>query len=322
MLAFLSLIRLPNLLIIAFTQYMIRICLIEPILHLAGFRLQMNDFSFFLLVLSTVFIAAGGFVINDYFDIHIDAINKPKHLVIDKKIKRRVAISAHAVLSFLGVAIGIFLSYKSNILLSGGAIFSLTVIGLWFYSTSFKYQLLIGNIIISLFTAIIPLLVVLYEFPLMIRKYNNQLFREMSEMGTTTKDTILLWVGAFALAAFVLSMIREIIKDIEDYEGDKEYGCRTAPVVFGIKKVKVFVSLLIVFAITGIGYVQFKQYTSQDKISFFYFLAGISLPLLFLLFRTLTAKEKKHFHFASVLTKIIMLTGLCYLFLFRYLVMQ
>ena len=318
--ALLSLIRLPNLLIIAFAQYMIRLCLLEPILLLAGYKLQMSDFYFFLLVISTVLVAAGGYIINDYFDVRIDGINKPKHLIIDKGIKRRIAMGLHAAVSFLGVGIGIFVSYKSNILFSGGAIFSLTVIGLWFYSTTFKYQLLIGNIIISLFTAMIPLLVVLYEIPLMVTKYNNQLFKEMSEMGTSTRDTILLWVGAFALASFVFSVIREIIKDMEDYEGDKEYGCYTVPVVFGIKKTKKIVSLLIVLTIAGIGYVQFKQYTSEDKISFFYFLIGISVPLFFLFIRILTAKEKKHFHFASMITKIIMISGLCYLFLFRYLV--
>src|ERR1035437_8330644 len=119
MIAFLKLIRLPNLLIIAFTQYMIRLCLIEPILNSAGFELQMSDFEFAMLVLATVFISAGGYIINDYFDVRIDNINKPDQLVIDKGVTRRVAMGAHAVLSSLGVAIGIFLSWKCNILLAG-----------------------------------------------------------------------------------------------------------------------------------------------------------------------------------------------------------
>src|SRR5688572_26195329 len=110
MLAFLKLIRLPNLLIIAFTQYMIRLCLIEPILNLSGLQLQMTDWEFGLLVLATVFVSAGGYIINDYFDVRIDHINKPNLLVIDNGVKRRIAMGAHAVFSFAGVAIGIFLS--------------------------------------------------------------------------------------------------------------------------------------------------------------------------------------------------------------------
>src|ERR1019366_9227099 len=129
MIAFLKLIRLPNLLIIAFTQYMIRLCLIEPILKASGFELQMSDLEFALLVLAVVFVSAGGYIINDYFDVRIDNINKPEQLVIDKGIKRRVAMGAHAVLSCLGVAIGIFLSWKCNILMAGRTLFFFSVIG-------------------------------------------------------------------------------------------------------------------------------------------------------------------------------------------------
>jgi len=322
MLAFLKLIRLPNLLIIAFTQYMIRFCLIEPILNLAGLYLQITDGEFALLVLGTVLVAAGGYVINDYFDVRIDNINKPEELVIDNGVDRRVAMAAHAVMSMLGVAIGIFIAWKCNIFLAGGTLFTVSVIGLWFYSTSFKYQFLSGNLIISLFTGMVPFMVALFEVPRLILRYSTTLAQQQYDHGTVLTSTILLWAGAYGLTAFGLSLIREIIKDMEDVEGDQEFGCRTMPIVLGIKKTKWIVSALIVLFIAGIGYIQYLQLGSEDSYSFYYFLALIQLPLLLVLFITYTAKEKKHFHNASILVKFIMLTGICYLLLLKFVLLK
>lgn len=322
MLAFLKLIRLPNLLIIAFTQYMIRLCLIEPILNLSGLYIQMSDLEFALLVLATVLVAAGGYVINDYFDARIDKINKPEHLIIDQGVKRRVAMGAHAVLSSLGVAIGIFLAWRCNILMAGGTLFTISVIGLWFYSTSFKYQFLSGNIIISLFTGMVPFMVALFEVPRIIIRYSIKLAQQQNEFGSVVTDTILLWAGAFGITAFGLSLIRELIKDMEDVEGDQEYGCKTLPIVWGIKRAKMVVSALTVLFMAGIGYIQYMQYTAQDKYSFTYFLLLIQLPLLFVMYRVITAKEKKHYHISSLFVKFIMLAGICYLFLLKFFLLK
>lgn len=307
---------------------MIRLCLIEPILKLSGFELQISEWEFALLVLATIFVSAGGYIINDYFDVRIDTINKPEQLVIDKGVKRRVAMGAHAVLSCLGVAMGIFLAWKSNILLSGGILFTLSVIGLWFYSTSFKYQFLTGNFLVSLLTGMIPFMVALFEIPRVIIVYNSQLIQQLSKYGFAVTTTILLWCGAYAIFAFGLSLIREMIKDMEDVEGDMEYGCRTIPIALGIKKAKTIVITLISITIACIGYAQFfihEQFTYEplkDKYAFLYFLLLIQLPLVFLLFRILKAKEKKHFHFASVLVKSIMLAGIFFLFLLKFVLLK
>jgi 4-hydroxybenzoate polyprenyltransferase len=318
MFAFIKLIRLPNLLIIAFAQYMIRLCLIEPSLRIYGMYLQMSDVEFFLLVLATVFVSAGGYIINDYFDVKIDVINKPDQLVIDKGVKRRVAMGAHAVLSSLGVLIGIFLAWRCNILLAGGTLFVASVIGLWFYSTSFKYQFLTGNLLISLLTGLAPFMVALFEIPKVIHAYSARLTLQQYNEGSAITTTILLWAAAYGIAAFGLSLIREIIKDMEDMEGDKEYGCRTIPIVLGIQKAKVITSVLIVLFMAGLAYFQYKQLLIKDKYSFSYFLGFIQVPLLFLLIRVLTAKEKRDFSFPSMLIKFIMLAGICYLFLLRF----
>jgi len=282
----------------------------------------MSDWEFVLLVLATVFVSAGGYIINDYFDVHIDNINKPEQLVIDKGVKRRVAMGAHAVLSFLGVAIGIFLAWKCNILLAGSTLFILAVVGLWYYSTSFKYQFLTGNILVSLLTGMTPFMVVLFEVPRLIIEYNAQLIQQQNAIGAVITDTVLLWAGCYGIAAFGLSLIREMIKDMEDVEGDLEYGCRTIPIVLGMKKAKVIIATLIIFFMTGIGYVQHHQYEVKDKISFLYFFILIQLPLLFILLRVFKAKEKKHFHFASMMVKVVMLAGICFLFLLRFVLLK
>ncbi|HEY4800054.1 MAG TPA: geranylgeranylglycerol-phosphate geranylgeranyltransferase [Bacteroidia bacterium] len=321
MIAFLKLIRLPNLLIIAFTQYMIRFCLIQPILKLSGFQLQMSEWEFALLALATLLISAAGYIINDYFDVRIDNINKPGQLVIDKGVKRRVAMAAHAVMSILGVAIGVFISWKSHILLSGSTLFVLSVIGLWYYSTSFKYQFLSGNILVSLLTAMAPFMVALFEVPRMITTYNEQLVAQNSKFGFTSATTILLWTGAYGLFALLLSLIREIIKDMEDAEGDSEYGCRTIPIVLGTKKAKWVAAFLILAAIPGCAFAQYFLHEQlQEKYSTLYFSLLIQLPLIYILYRTLRARQKKDFHFASIMVKMVMLSGICFLFLFRYLI--
>lgn len=285
-------------------------------------ELQMSNWEFALLVLATVFVSAGGYIINDYFDVRIDNINKPEQLVIDKGVKRRVAMGAHAVLSFLGVAIGIFLSWKCNILLAGSTLFILSVVGLWFYSTSFKYQFITGNVLVSLLTAMTPFMIALFEVPRLIIKYNAQLIQQQNEIHSAVTDTVLLWAGCYGIAAFALSIIREMIKDMEDVEGDLEYGCRTIPIVLGIRKAKMIVSVLILFFIAGIGYLMYHQFEAKDKISFLYFLILVQLPLLFILFRIFKAKEKKHFHFASMLVKAVMLAGICFLFLLKFVLLK
>lgn len=256
MIAFLRLIRFPNLLIIAFTQYMIRFCLLQPILKLSGFELQMKEWEFALLVLATVFVSAGGYIINDYFDVRIDNINKPDENVIDKEVKRRVAMGAHAVLSVLGVLIGIFLSWKSHILITGGVLFTISVIALWFYSTTFKYKFLTGNLVVSFLTGIVPFMVALFEIPRIILAYNTQLIQQLSKYGFAATTTILLLCGAYGIFAFALSLIREMIKDMEDVEGDKEYGCRTIPIVLGMKKAKLILYPLIILTMAGVAYGQ------------------------------------------------------------------
>ncbi len=309
---YLKLIRIHNILIMAVTLYAIRWAVIFPILKHHNSTLQFSDFNFLLLVLSVCFIAAGGYVINDYFDRKTDRINNPKSVIVGTKINRRFAIILHVVLSFTGVFIGVLVSVKTGHWKYGLIFFFISVI-LWYYSTSYKRKFLIGNIVISIFTAFVPFIVVLYEIPD---------FYKIDKQSSTIH--IIYIVLGFAFFAFITSMIREIVKDIEDAEGDAKIGCKTMPIVIGTNAAKYIAVLLVLITSISIVLV-YTQYLSKlyllinDNITKWHVLVLATL-LLILTWLILKAKGKKDFHVASILVKVIMLVGMLYSVVLFYLI--
>jgi len=310
MLSFLKLIRVQNLLIIAFTQYMVRWGIIYPILKAKGLELQLHDFHFFLLVLSTVMIAAAGYTINDYFDVKMDKVNKPERLVIDKGIKRRVAMGAHSVMNVLAMLIALYVSYAIGSW-KLALIHFFCATGLWFYSTNFKRQFLIGNIVIATFTALVPLIVGIYELLPCYKVY-------LPIDPLLSFRIVWLHVLGISFFAFVTTLIREIIKDIEDYEGDKEYGCHTMPVVIGKNASKIIAMVITIFTMACLFYFQIFQWQNKDWLSFLYFTFALQVPFVFLIYKITIADTSKKYRTAGNIAKLIMLLGVCYLFVFAY----
>ncbi|NOZ45369.1 MAG: UbiA family prenyltransferase [Chlorobi bacterium] len=300
---------MPNLIIIVLTQYLMRYSIINPIIGIYDFKLQMPDYLFALIVLSTVFIAAAGYVINDYFDRKIDQINKPGNVLIGQKINRRHAMTLHVVLNILGVVIGFYLAYVVKIYLL--AFVYLVVTGLfWYYSTNYKRQFLIGNFIVAILTALVPLQIVLYE--------NVFLLREYHELIQPITNIVFWWVAAFAFYAFITNLIREIIKDIEDFEGDNAYGRNSVPVILGLNTSKILIIILIVFTIAAVSYTYY--YFIHDNYTLTYVLVAIILPLIGLIIQIIIGKNKKDFRRASIILKGIMFTGILYAILVQYLI--
>lgn len=311
MVDFFRLIRYKNLLIIALTQYLMRYCIINPILKVNGFELQMDSFHFTLLVLSSILITAAGYVINDYFDTKTDMLNRPGTVLVGKNISRRMAMLMHIILNFLGVGIGFYLSIKVGIFAFGLAYFLASGV-LWFYSTTYKRQFLIGNLIVAIFTAMVPFIVVVFEVPLL-----NRMYREVLIQHNINFNNILAWVGGFAIFAFLTTLIREIIKDIEDFEGDKAFGRNTLPVVLGIKTTKIIVIALILVNIGLLFYVYIRYLLWMingriDFITMLYFLFFIVIPFVYLAHQVIIAETRAHYHRANNLTKLIMLPGILY----------
>lgn len=302
--AFFILIRLKNLIIIALTQYLIRYAIIEPMISLSSFELQLSHFNFFLMSLATVLIAAGGYIINDYFDTRIDRVNRPDLVVIDTYIKRRVAMGAHVVASIAGIVIGFYVALQAGVY-QLGFIYAISSGMLWFYSTDFKRQLLVGNLVISFLTALVPIMVPLFEIPLLNQEYGEILLEANADF-----TFLLRFVGAYSLFAFISSLIREIIKDMEDVNGDTSFGRTTIPIAFGIEKSKSVIIALSLILIIGLAYIQRLQLEANDFVFFSYILIAIQLPMAYLIIKLRRAKEQSEFAFISRIVKLIMLAGI------------
>ena len=306
----LRLVRFPNLLIIAFTQYAMRYLIMEPLLPSSSFDLQFGDFQFAMLVFSTMLIAAAGYIINDYFDTQADLINKPKRVVVGVTIHRREAMILHAVMNLMGIGIGVYLSFYIK-LPTLSMVFLIATGLLWFYSTNYKRQFLVGNLAVSILTGLVPLMVILFEIPLLNREYGEVMLRNNASFGY-----LIAWVGAFSFFAFVTTLIREVIKDAEDFEGDTAYGMKTVPIVLGATWTKVSLMVMIAGTLGALLYLLLKYIVFSvdplDYISLIYFALFLALPLIALAIQVLLARDKRAYRRASLLIKLVMLAGILY----------
>jgi 4-hydroxybenzoate polyprenyltransferase len=308
--AFFKLIRWPNLVFIALTQVLFYYFVL-PFVYRDKFYEAAHTFSqlhLFLLIVASVCIAAGGYIINDYFDLNIDLVNKPSKLIIEKYIKRRWAIVFHILFSFIGFVISLYVGYKlKNFYIP---VFNLVAIGaLWLYSTALKKRLLIGNILISLLTAwvimVVAMAVYKYDYPRTI------------PAGDFATPRLLKLSFLYAGFAFIISLIREVVKDIEDMEGDAKYNCRTMPIVWGIPVAKVFAGVWLVVMISAILILQFYVFQLGWWWSVFYSTVLIIIPSILILKRLYAAQTSEQFHQTSSTIKFVMLTGILSMCFFR-----
>ncbi|WP_462280960.1 geranylgeranylglycerol-phosphate geranylgeranyltransferase [Salinivirga cyanobacteriivorans] len=314
--AFLRLIRWPNLIIIPLVMAAIRFAVIEPMLHISGMSPAMPLREFWLMVLATMFLGSGGYIINDYFDRKIDLINKPGKVVVGQKMSRIGAITWHIIFNSLAVLIGLWLAWQVH-LWWVAAVYAFVSGIFWFYSTTYKRMFLIGNIIVSLLTAMVPFQVLLFEYTYQANE-GIMLFGE----GPLQQNLyiIALWVTAFSFFAFMTNLIREIVKDFEDIRGDMRYGRKSVPIVLGLKSTKWVVQVLTLATILAIIYVASR--VVFDWFSWVYISTLIILPLLLHMYLLHFAHKKRQFHRISQLMKIVMFTGLLYALIVRYNVLQ
>lgn len=309
--AFLRLIRFKNLLIIVLLQLLLRYVLLLPMLAHYGLEPALSHLRFALLVLTTVFLAASGYVINDYFDIKTDLINRPSRVVAGQVYPRRTVLLWHVLFTFLGVFMGLFLAYisrKENYAL----MFILVPALLWYYSTTLKKQMLIGNLVISFMTAIVPYFVVSLEFAVLARVHGEAI------LDTEACSMAWFWTTGFAFFAFASNLGREIIKDLEDVKGDAEAGCRTLPIEMGEPATRRLVAILHAALLLAlwIVYAMVPQLRSSP-LAFVYFLVLLTLPFLWLMFKVLKARSRIDYHKASQWSKLIMLLGILFVFVVR-----
>jgi len=300
--AFFRLIRWPNLVFIVLTQVLFYYCILLPDFNgrYISFENALRPVLFYLLSLSSVLIAAAGYIINDYFDLNIDRVNKPEKLVVDKIIKRRWTILWHWILSGLGVLIGAYVSLKVHNPFVALGNFGCVVL-LWFYSTTFKRRLLIGNVLISLMTAWVILVLYVAEFKLAV--FRDPLYHQML-------SRLFKFASLYGGFAFIISLIREVVKDIEDMDGDARYGCRTMPIVWGVNAAKVFAATWLVVLIGSLVVIQFYVLQNGWWIIPPYCAVLIIAPLIWILRKLYLAGTVAEYHLLSNYIKGVMLAGI------------
>lgn len=342
MLAFIRLTRPLNLLIMAGTMLLMRYGLFEgqlerglrQLLAQPGvnatradlllddrFGAQMPLPLFILLVISTVLIAAGGNMINDYFDTRIDRINKPNEVIVGRTVKRRVAMMGHLLLSGAGLLCGAVVVWRTG-MWHMIAFPAFGVVALWMYSTSLKRQLIIGNGTVALLTSFVPLTVGLYELPLMQWNLGN------APLVVTVPDDspyeMILpytefwwWIIGFSAFAFMSSLVRELQKDMADVKGDEANNCRTIPIVWGMRWAKVLALAYIALLIAAL--LLLCMILFNDRLTFWAITIGIIGPLLLSAGFTYNAVLREEHVRAATLMKVAMVTGTCFAALVRFL---
>ena len=291
---FLKLIRFQNLIMLA---------LMQLVFHFVFFKNQrepfmaLTDLEFLLLVLSTVMIAAGGYVINNIMDQETDEIAKPKDVIVGKHMSEAMAYNLYIAFNIIGVGIGFYLS---NLIQKPmfSSIFIVVAGTLYMYATSLKQSLLIGNIIVALLLGFSVIVVGIYDL------YPATYEGNRAQMGVLFSILV-----DYAVFAVLINFIREIVKDIEDMDGDYNAGMSTLPILLGKER-----TAKVVFGITFIPIVLLIWYINKNLWSLdwvmYYLLLFVLAPLLYFLIKIWSAKSKKDFKHLSTVLKLVLFFGI------------
>jgi len=306
MISFLKLIRYKNLFMVLLTIVLTKYVVID------SFTSAISDFQFILLVISILCITAGGYIINDIFDIKADKINKPTKVYIEKTISKKNAFLAYILLCLLGLVLGVYTSYiKGNI--SYSIFFISIIILLYWYSKSLKRIAVIGNLVIAFLTALTIFIVFVFEIKNTNTAFN--LVEAISNFFISISITISIFI--YIIFAFFMTFIREVIKDIEDVKGDYALQMKTLPILIGVKRTKNIALLIASLVFVFILFI-LKEELLQLPILLWYTILFIILPFTWFLYKLYSSKTKKEFHLLSNLLKIIMFFGVLSMLLIKF----
>lgn len=312
-----------NLLIIVLTMLLLEYFLIGPVLRTLPFHesdalFHTPRLHFYLLILSTVLIAGAGNIINDYFDLRADRVNKPDKILIGRKIERRTAMLTHFLLNACALLIAAWISWKNwvwAVLLL--QLFAAAV--LWFYSLFLKHQPLIGNLMVALITGLIPIMLLLFELPPLLRSYapDGELYGPVRDAIIGGEDPsrqlyiILYWTLGYGGFAFITTLIREIQKDLADKDGDKKVGSQTLPLAIGEARSRTLIGVLVLLFIGGLG---FSWYIFLgDASSLTYIIVAIMVPASISAAMVFGNGSRKSYLRASDWMKLTMLMGVLFI---------
>lgn len=305
---YIKLLRPLNLLIIAATMYLFRICLVAASPYkLFYVEPVMSNVEFLLLVLATLFIAAGGYVINDVFDVEIDAVNRQGKVIVGNSVSEASAYNLYKVLCAAAVISTVLLALLTrNFRLSMLPLIIMVILN--FYAHTFKKQLFVGNFMIALSTAFTIWLIALFE---------TSPKGEQTDMQSEVQSGIAIAAIVYGLFAFLTTFLRELVKDMEDMEGDERGGCKTIPIVLGVngaKAVAGFISVVLLLILLAFAWFFPSM---QIKLIAYFIVLGLILPLFLINILLFLAKNSKNYHFVSNLIKVFMCLGIASMLYFR-----
>lgn len=305
---YLRLIRFPNLLIVAGTQYLLQYFYLLPLLQSLNLKPAISSLDFMLLILVTMLIAAGGYVINDLLDLQIDAINKPNRMILGKKIPVKHGWIFYYLISIFGLIISIYLAWRAgNPLMT--SIYPAAVMILFAYAQYFKRSLLFGNLIVSLFSAGVAGIVLFVERDNLRISINSGL----------SEGRFTIWVlGAFIFFAFCISLFRELVKDMEDLKGDRAAGCKTLPIVWGIRNAKWMTNLVGFALLIGLAFVCLFFLEKNFIIALCFNLLFVLVPVCYAIYLLSRAQEPEQFRRVSRWIKGVMVNGMILLVILAY----
>ncbi|MBG25071.1 MULTISPECIES: geranylgeranylglycerol-phosphate geranylgeranyltransferase [Croceibacter] len=289
---YLKLFRYQNLIFVILTQVFLRYFLFEPF----GITITLSDFGYALLVLATVCLTAAGNVINDIYDVETDQINKPEHVLVGKSISEQSAYTLFIILNVIAVGIGFYLS---NIIGKPGfsALFISISAILYIYASYLKRTVLVGNLVISLLVAFVIIVVAIYDLMPAITPQNK-----------AVQTLIFGLMLDYAVFAFAVNLIREMIKDQQDVKGDHNSGIQTLPIILGKTRTNKVIFSVTALLIIGLIYYLYT-YMFQNQVAVLYVLFLILGPLLYVLIKIWNADTKHDYRKLSGILKLVMLFG-------------
>jgi len=302
---FLKLIRYNNLLFIFLIQGLMAGAIIAPLLASYGMSDSIPFTELVLLTLTTLLLAAGGYSINDYFDYKTDRINKPERVIPDKKISTLQALKTYRYLTGGALISGFGLAWCLQSI-SLAFFFPAVATLLWYYSAALKRMPLIGNVLVAALSALSIISTAWVTIAHLQIGYHDLIFE------TAIPGELFRLVSFFTLFAFLLNLIRELVKDAEDLKGDELTGARTLPVVAGLDITRYLCIALILITMVMLTFFFYRIVPYTHWSGAIYLLVSTVFPLLWLGFIILKANLPEEFRKASKITKVIMLSGSAY----------
>lgn len=301
---YISLLRVQNLLIVSILMSILYYGLILPKFSYEGIGSVFNQFQYPVFILITLIITGSAYIVNDIFDISSDKINKPQKALIGNSISIKNAYRFYFILLFAGLVLSLWIAISIN-KFHYIFLYISPVAFLYFYSRFFKKTFLAGNLLVSFFSMGVPAILIIFEYnELELLKNKNQ----------ENYSFLISIFGAFMIFSFLMTLYREIIKDIEDIEGDKYLDANTLPIKMGVEAAKNITGFLAVFIVFMIFY--WMKMPINNSMMKIYTIVAVILPLGYTVWLLKNASSKSDFHKISTIIKIIMLTGIGILFFY------